>query len=178
MRLRLITGKAVKIIQIIETERLYLRQYEDDDFTSLYAIFSDPETMSYYPAPFSIQKTRDWIKRNQERYVTDGFGLWAICLKGTNEVIGDCGLVKQIIDNCVEVEIGYHILKRLWGKGFASEAANACKTYGFHQIGLKKMVSIIDPDNLASIRVAEKIGFTKESEVFIFNKTHLIYSSG
>jgi len=166
----------VKIIQIIETERLYLRQYEDDDFTSLYAIFSDPETMSYYPAPFSIQKTRDWIKRNQERYVTDGFGLWAICLKGTNEVIGDCGLVKQIIDNRVEVEIGYHIHKKLWGNGFASEAANACKTYGFHQLGLKKMVSIIDPDNLASIRVADKIGFTKESETYIFNKTHLIFS--
>lgn len=161
---------------ILETDRLYLRQYKNDDFSFLHAIFSDPETMEYYPAPFSIQKTNDWIERNQDRYKSDGFGLWAVCFKETNELIGDCGLVKQTIDGRVEVEIGYHINKRYWSKGFASEAANACKEYGFHHLGLMKLICIIAPGNLPSIRVAEKIGFTKEREAFIFNRTHFIYS--
>lgn len=74
------------------------------------------------------------------------------------------------------MEIGYHINKKYWSKGFASEAAMACKQYGFHHLGLQKLISIIDPNNLASIRVAEKIGFSKEREAFIFNKNHTIYA--
>jgi len=161
---------------VIETERLILREYEEADLDPLHRIFSDPETMKFYPAPFSLQKTRDWIKRNQERYRKDGFGLWAVCLKETNECIGDCGLVKQMVDDRIEVEIGYHINKQYWSKGYATEAAKACKAYGFSQLGLNKLISIIDPKNAPSIRVAEKIGFTKEKEVFIFGKNHAIYS--
>jgi ribosomal-protein-alanine N-acetyltransferase len=161
---------------ILETERLILREYEEADLDPLHRIFSDPETMKYYPAPFSLQKTQDWIKRNQERYRKDGFGLWAVCLKETNECIGDCGLVKQMVDDRIEVEIGYHINKQYWSKGYATEAAKACKAYGFNQLGLNKLISIIDPKNVPSIRVAEKIGFTKEKEAFIFGKNHVIYS--
>jgi [ribosomal protein S5]-alanine N-acetyltransferase len=97
-------------------------------------------------------------------------------LKETNELICDCGLVKQKVDGRTEVEIGYHINKKYWSKGFASEAAKGCKEYGFFQLGLNKEISIIDPRNIPSIRVAEKIGFTKEKESFIFNKNHYIYS--
>jgi ribosomal-protein-alanine N-acetyltransferase len=97
-------------------------------------------------------------------------------LKETGELIGDCGLVNQTIDGTIEVEIGYHINKKYWAKGFASEAARACKEYGFHHLGFKKLISIIDPRNIASIRVVEKIGFSKEKEAFIFNKTHFIYA--
>lgn len=161
---------------ILKTERLYLRQYRDEDIHSLHSIFSDTETMEYYPAPFSFEQTRNWIKRNQERYQEDGYGLWGICLKETNELIGDCGLVIQKMDGRTEVEIGYHINKKYWSKGFASEAAKGCKEYGFYQLGLNKLISIIDPRNIPSIRVAEKIGFTKEKESFIFNKNHYIYS--
>ena len=164
------------VVHILETERLYLRQYREEDIDSLHAIFSDPETMAYYPAPFSLEQTQNWVKKNQQRYKEDGFGLWGICLKETNELIGDCGLVKQIVDGKTEIEIGYHINKKYWSKGFASEAAKACKEYGFNELGFKKLISIIDPRNTPSIRVAEKIGFTKEKEVFIFGKDHNIYS--
>lgn len=94
---------------VIETDRIYLRCYKEDDFEGLHAIFSDPETMANYPAPFTIQETQNWIKRNEARYKNDGFGLWGVCLKATDELIGDCGLVKQTIDGTIEVEIGYHI---------------------------------------------------------------------
>lgn len=161
---------------ILETERLYLRQFEEEDADILQSIFSDAETMKYYPAPFSLQQTQDWIKRNQERYIKDGFGLWGVCLKETNELIGDCGLVKQIVDGETEIEIGYHINRKYWAKGYATEAAQGCKEYGFYQLGFDKLISIIDPENIASIRVAEKNGFTKEKESFIFDKIHSIYS--
>lgn len=161
---------------ILETERLYLRQYRKEDIHTLYSIFSDAETMEYYPAPFNLEQTQNWVKKNQERYQEDGYGLWGVCLKKTNELIGDCGLVKQIVDGRTEVEIGYHINKKYWLNGFATEAAKGCKEYGFYQLGLNKLISIIDPRNVPSIRVADKIGFTKEKESFIFDKNHYIYA--
>ncbi len=91
---------------IFNTKRLYLRQFEQGDLYSLHSIFSDVETMEYYPAPFTLEQTQNWIKRNQERYVEDYFGLWGICLKGNDELIGDCGLVKHIVDGKIEIEIG------------------------------------------------------------------------
>ena len=161
---------------ILETSRLLLRRYEAEDITSLYTIFSDPQMMEFYPAPFNFQQTQDWIGRNLDRYCNDGYGLWAVSLKDTYEFIGDCGLIKQKINDKTEIEIGYHISKKHWFKGYASEAARACKEHGFHQLGLDKLISIIDPRNIASIRVAEKIGFIKEKEVLIFKKNHFIYS--
>ncbi|SDY14712.1 Protein N-acetyltransferase, RimJ/RimL family [Evansella caseinilytica] len=161
---------------ICETERLILREYEKEDIAALHTIFSDEETMSYYPAPFSYEKTQQWVESNQKRYVRDGFGLWAVCLKESGDLIGDCGLVKQTVEGETEVEIGYHIHKNYWSKGYASEAARACKKYGFRELGLKKLISIIDPRNIPSMRVAEKIGFMKEKEAFVFNKQHLIFS--
>ncbi|MFL1677299.1 GNAT family N-acetyltransferase [Paenibacillus dendritiformis] len=162
---------------IIETPRLFLRPFDDEDATSLHPVFSDPETMaSYYPAPFSYQQTQAWIQRNQARYANDGYGLWAVCLKDTGQVIGDCGLINQNVDDKTEVEIGYHLNKAYWSKGYASEAAAACKEYGFNRLRLNRLISIIAPQNAASIRVAERIGFSKEKEAFIFGKSHYIFS--
>lgn len=161
---------------IIETKRLSLRPFTMDDLSSLHSIFSDPETMAYYPAPFSEEQTKSWIKRNLERYQVDGFGLWGVLLKENNQLIGDCGLVKQTITGKTYVEIGYHINKIEWSKDYATEAAMSCMDYGFNTLGLNKLISIIDPKNHPSIRVAEKIGFTKEQDLFVFNKIHSIYS--
>ena len=161
---------------IIETKRLILRPFTIDDLSSLHSIFSDAETMAYYPAPFNVEQTKSWIKRNLERYQVDGFGLWGVVLKENNQLIGDCGLVNQTVAGKTEVEIGYHINKNFWSKGFATEAAKSCMEYGFHTLGLNKLISIIDPKNHPSIRVAEKIGFTKQQDLYIFNKNHSIYS--
>ncbi len=161
---------------ILETARLYLRKFAEGDIHTLHPIFSDEKTMRYYPAPFSIYQTKDWVKKNLERYEKDGYGLWGVCLKETDELIGDCGLVKQLVEGKAVVEIGYHIKREHWSKGYATEAAGACKDFGFNQLKLTKLISIIDPQNLPSIRVAEKIGFQKEREAFIFNKDHIIYS--
>ncbi|MCR6112515.1 GNAT family N-acetyltransferase [Bacillus sp. A301a_S52] len=161
---------------MIETKRLLIRPFVSDDQPALYAIFSDKETMTYYPSPFNVAKTRSWIERNQQRYVEDGFGLWAVVLKETNEVIGDCGLVLQTVGGTIEVEIGYHISKHYWGKGYATEAATACQHYGVSTLKLSRLISIIDPANIPSVRVAEKTGLTFEKEAYVFQKWHHIYA--
>ena len=78
---------------VLETKRLLLREMKPDDFQALFLVFGDPETMWHYPYTFDGQHVRDWIERNMNRYRKDGFGLWAVCLKETGELIGDCGLV-------------------------------------------------------------------------------------
>ena len=93
----------------IETQRLVLREMMEADFDALYKVLGDPEIMQHYPCPFDEHRVRNWIQRNIERYQTFGFGLWAVCLKDTGEVIGDCGLTMQIIDGQIKPEIGYHI---------------------------------------------------------------------
>jgi RimJ/RimL family protein N-acetyltransferase len=143
---------------ILETSRLILRKMTRNDEESLLKVFSDPKTMQFYPHPFNRQMTQAWIERNMQRYSQDGFGLWAIVLKERGECIGDCGLVVQRIDSIQEVEIGYHVRRDLWGKGFATEAAQGCIEYGFNHLGFKKLISLIHPANSASCRVAEKNG--------------------
>ena len=100
---------------MIETERLILRNYTMDDFTALYEIVSDAETMQHYPAPFDEEKTRGWIKWNLENYEKYGFGLWAVVLKENGEFIGDCGITIQNIDGELLPEIGYTFIKNTGG---------------------------------------------------------------
>ncbi|MEO0408027.1 MAG: GNAT family N-acetyltransferase [Cyanobacteria bacterium P01_A01_bin.135] len=157
-----------------QTERLVLRQMSLADTNELLAVFSDEETMQFYPAPFDRQMTQAWIERNRRRYIQDGFGLWALILKQTGDVIGDCGLVCQAVEGKEAVEIGYHIRRDLWGQGLAGEAAQACRDYGFNQLDLNHLVSLIHPNNTASRRVAEKIGMALvEETVWRGNRTCL-----
>ena len=94
---------------VIETERLLLREMNHDDFQALYKVLADSEIMQHYPYAFDENRVRNWIERNIERYRVFGFGLWAVCLKATGEMIGDCGLTMQLIKGEIKPEIGYHI---------------------------------------------------------------------
>jgi [ribosomal protein S5]-alanine N-acetyltransferase len=164
--------------QIIETSRLVLREFTLDDADSLARVLSDAETMRFYPAPFDRTGVESWISRNIGRYEKDGFGLWAAVLKSSDEVIGDCGLTVQNVDGISEVEIGYHTRRDLWGQGFASEAARACRDFGFERLTVDRLISIIRPANLASRRVAEKNGMNVVKEVMWANLPHVIYAIG
>ena len=115
---------------ILETERLLLREFVPGDVDALAAVISDPETMRFYPQPRDRAGVESWIERNRRRYRDDGHGLWAMILKSSGEVIGDCGLTRQTVDGVDEIEIGYHVRRDLWGRGFAPEAAGVCRDYG------------------------------------------------
>jgi len=143
---------------IIQTERLALRQMTEDDFDALYAVLADSDIMEHYPYTFDETQVRNWIARNMERYRTDGFGLWAVVLKETGEMIGDCGLTMQPINGNMLPEVGYHISKDHQRKGYASEAASACVAYAFEQCGFPAVYSYMKYTNIPSAAVAQKCG--------------------
>ena len=110
-----------------------------------------------------------------KRYARDGFGQWAVVRKSDGSCIGECGICAQEVDGSREYEISYRLRRDCWGQGLATEAAQACRDYGFKQIGLTRMISIIEPGNAASIRVANKMGMTLEKTASFHNIAALIY---
>jgi [ribosomal protein S5]-alanine N-acetyltransferase len=151
---------------VIETARLRLRKFTLGDVPALHAVLGDPIAMQWYPAAFDRDGVEAWIRRNVDRYRRDGHGLWAMVLKSSDEVIGDCGCVIQEVEDKPEVEIGYHVRRDLWGNGYATEAARSCMDYAFDTLGAPRVVSMIRPENLNSRRVAEKNGLTCEKIIF------------
>ncbi len=149
---------------MIETERLKLREYTFDDFDSLYEILSDEETMEHYPKPFDEQKVRWWIQWNIENYAKYGFGLWAVVLKETGEMIGDCGITIQNIDGELLPEIGYHIHKKYWRKGLGSEAARAVRDWAFENTKYDCLYSYMKYTNIGSYSTAIANGMKKVKE--------------
>ena len=149
---------------MIETERLLLRPYTLSDFDSLYEILSDPETMQHYPAPYDAEKTRNWITWNLDNYEKYGFGLWAVVLKETGEFIGDCGITLQTIDGEILPEIGYHIHKKYWRRGFAKEAARAVRDWGFRNTQYDIFYSYMKYTNIGSWSTALANGMKKVKE--------------
>ena len=149
---------------IVETERLFLREMEMGDYDALYQVLADSDNMQHYPYAFDETRVRNWIKRNMERYCKDGFGLWAVCLKDTGEVIGDCGLTLQDIEGEILPEIGYHIRRGCQCRGYAKEAASAVRDWAFKNTDYPALYSYCKYTNIASIRTAEAIGMQFDRE--------------
>jgi [ribosomal protein S5]-alanine N-acetyltransferase len=161
---------------VIETERLLLRHMTLEDTQPLLRIWGSPEAMRLFPGTWNFDDMRTAIERNIERYERDGHGLYAVVLKTSGDVAGDCGLVKQDINGSMELEVGYHMRPDLWGRGLATEAPRGCMNYAFETLRTKRLVSMIRPENIASRRVAEKNGLKLERTVFWRGYQHCIYS--
>jgi RimJ/RimL family protein N-acetyltransferase len=159
-------------MQILETDRLVLRQLTRDDTDDLYEILSDPEAMRYYPAPFTREQTIGWIDWNLRNYTQYSFGLWAVVRKDDGLVLGDCGLTMQPVEGQQEVEIGYHLKRAVWGNGYATEAALACRDYALTVFNAPRVVSIVHPQNMPSRRVAARVHTTLRE--FLWVKTQSI----
>lgn len=114
---------------ILETERLYLREMEQTDFEDLCKILQDEDTMYAYEGAFSNNEVHEWLDRQIARYQKWGFGLWAVVLKETDEMIGQCGLTMQPWKETEVLEIGYLFQRSYWHNGYAIESAKACKKY-------------------------------------------------
>ena len=149
---------------IFETERLFLREMEQNDFDALYLVLADPAIMQHYPYSFDEERVRAWIDRNMSRYAKDGFGLWAVCLKETGEMIGDCGLTLQNIDGEMLPEIGYHIRANCQRKGYAREAAKATMDWAFNNTSYPALYSYCKYTNIPSQKTAESIGMHFDRE--------------
>lgn len=145
-------------MKIIETERLYLRELLISDKNELRKVLSDSQSMQFYPHPFSDDEVENWIQWNIENYRKYRHGLWAVILKEGEVFVGDCGITMQNIDGEIVPEIGFHIIPDYCKQGYASEAAFACIEYAFRDLHYPKVFSYTTIRNIASQKVAEKIG--------------------
>jgi len=161
---------------ILESPRLQLREFTPEDADALAQVLSDPETMRYYPAPYDRAGVEQWIERNRQRYQSDGVGLWAIELTKTQELIGDCGIIRQQVEGEPLYEIGYHLRRDFWGQGLATEAAIACRDWAFANLKTDRLISLIRPENLPSRRVAARVGMIVWKEVNWRGLPHCVYS--
>lgn len=153
-------------MKILETPRLFLRQFVLKDLVDLFSFYSDPEVVQYIPdAPRTYAETREeleWFMNGHPEHPE--LGLWATIYKETEQFIGRCGLLPWTIDGQHEVEVAFGLSKAYWGKGLATEAAQSLVCYGFDHLHLSRLICVIDHANKASIHVAAKIGMTLEKE--------------
>jgi len=144
---------------LIETIRLIIREMVQSDYDALCGILCDEEVMrAAYESAFNLEETQNWLNRHLKRYEEFGFGLWAVVLKETNEMIGQCGLTMQGWREKEILEIGFLFQKAYWHKGYATEAAIACKEYAFSVLNANRVYSIIRDTNVAAQKVAVRNG--------------------
>lgn len=129
-----------------------------DDFDSLYKVLADSDIMQHYPYIFDEKRVVAWIQKNIERYKIFGFGLWAVCLKKTGEMIGDCGITMQMIGGTIKPEIGYHIRADHQRKGYVKEAASAVRDWTFENTPFNMIFSYMKYTNVASANSAMSWG--------------------
>ena len=150
----------------LDTERLTTRFLTQGDRHLWAKFLGDKECIEFFPkADFKTPSDRAefWIDKQINRYKENRYGLQALINKSTGEFIGQCGLLLQDVDGVKELEVGYHIFKNHWGKGYASEAAKFFKDYGFKNKQAESIISIIHPDNVRSQNVAIKNGMQNEN---------------
>ncbi|MEG0942223.1 MAG: GNAT family N-acetyltransferase [Angelakisella sp.] len=165
---------------ILETERLYLREMEQADYMALCKILQDKDVMYAYEHAFSDAEAQEWLDKQMKRYRDYGFGLWAVVLKETDEIIGQCGLTMQEYNNSQVLEVGYLFQKAFWHMGYAGEAAIACKKYAFETLHADEVFSIIRDNNIPSQNVARKNGMTVKDRFvkhyYGVDMPHLVFS--
>ena len=152
---------------VIETPRLQLREMTPADRPALCRILQDSEVMYAYNGPFSDEEVDEWLERQFARYRQYGYGLWAVVLKATGEMIGQCGLTLQQWNGREMLEAGYLFQRSHWHQGYATEAARACMDYAFGTLNSPLVCSIIRDNNLPSQQVALRNGMTRQAGVMI-----------
>ncbi|MEO8446025.1 MAG: GNAT family N-acetyltransferase [bacterium] len=163
-------------MKIIETERMYLREFTKDDIEEMSVIYSDEDVMRYIGKGGRADKKQTGLMLESfiKSYEENGFGLFAVIEKGSDEIVGHCGFSKL---NNGDVEIAYLFSKKCWGKGMATEAAGATLRYGFSQLKLAKIVALAYPQNLPSVNVIQKIGLKSEDDREFFGVNFRYFSS-
>lgn len=155
-------GKSMEETDVfVETQRLILRKMVSSDYDSLCKILQDEAVMYAYEGAFTDEEVHTWLERQLKRYREDGFGLCAVILKENGEMIGQCGLTMQDTPDKRVPEIGYLFQKKYWHKGYASEAAQACKEYAFQVLKMEEVFSIIRDSNIPSQNVAKRNGMVQ-----------------
>lgn len=145
-----------------DTERLSFTEMTPGDLDDMAAMLGDPDVMRHYPRPLTRAEALGWINWNRGLYRQVGHGLWVIRSRDTGAFVGDCGLTPQRVQGVVRTEVGYHVRRDRQGRGYAVEAAAACREHARRVLGVHRLIAIIVVDNVPSQRVAERIGLRFE----------------
>lgn len=164
----------------LETKRMILRKIQKEDTEALQKILGDPQIMYAWEHGFTAEEVQNWIDENLRRYQEDGFSFLAAVEKQSGKFIGVMGPLKEEIEGKTYFGVAYIVDKQHWGKGYSAEGISACIEYVFTELGAEKVTAQIRPENIASRRVAEKLGMKQEGS-FIRNycgkeMPHLLYS--
>ena len=163
--------------RMIETARLVLRPMRAEDAGPLLRVFADPAVMAAFDAaPFDRMAMERWVGRNLDHQARHGYGHFTVVHKADGLVIGDCGLECMEVEGLPEVELGYDLRSDYWGLGLATEAASAVRDHAFRQLRLPRLISLIRQGNLASRRVAEKIGMVHASYLTSHGRAYWRYA--
>ncbi|BAY93540.1 MULTISPECIES: GNAT family N-acetyltransferase [unclassified Tolypothrix] len=157
----------------IETLRLRLRHLTLADFDDLFRIYSDAEIMKYL-VPRTAEQTQTSLYRHIKQWEENNFGMWAVIHKETGKIIGRCGL--GYLADTPEVELGYVFDKSFWNMGIATEASQATLKYGFWEVKLDRIVAIAHPENIASVRVIEKLGMNYQKHTSYYGHDVVYYT--
>jgi ribosomal-protein-alanine N-acetyltransferase len=164
---------------VLETERLILRPISNDDLAATHRVFDDPAVRRYLwdDRPVSLEATASVVQTSTRDFSERGVGLFGVRLRGAEELVGLCGLRWE--DGIGDMEIIYCLLPELWGRGLATEAAEACLRFAFEEARLERVMAGADEANAASLRIIEKLGMrfvgrilpaAPEAPYFVFNR--------
>ena len=160
----------------IRTERLGLRPFQQSDLNALAELMANADFMRFSLGPLSRAKAAEFLKRIQARDRAGEPSQFAVIFHATGKLIGFCGFFGQNVDGVERIEIGYRLHPDYWGQGIATEAARAVRDHAFQVLKLNQIISLIHPDNIASIRVAEKNGMIVEKETVFRGFPTLVYA--
>lgn len=161
---------------VLETERLSLSEMSLEDLDFVASMLADPLVMRHYPKCYTRDEARGWIERQRARYASHGHGLWIVIEKASGTPVGQVGLVPQNLDGVWEDEVGYLIASAYWRRGFAFEAARACRDHGLVTLGRERVISLIRPVNEPSRAVARKLGMTPVRATTCWDLEHLVFA--
>lgn len=157
----------------LTTKRLIIRYLRPKDEEPLLRVFGDPEVMRFGDGVQSREWIHNWLQESLHQYEERDYGPYAVTQAESQELLGYCGLFYfPDVNGQPEIEIGYRFARVAWGKGYATEAAIAVKEYAFSSLGIQRLIAVIDPSNIASVRVAKKLGMKYEHDVMFEGYTH------
>ena len=163
-------------IPVLQTERLILRSYQESDLNAYYEMMADPDITRYLVPGHPMSPREAWrsIAGMAGHWGLRGHGQWALEEKESGEFVGRCGIIEP--EGWPAKEIGWVLHPKAWGKGYATEAAEAALGYAFKTMRLEKIISLIQPGNDGSVAVAKRIGETLEERITIYDKEADVYS--
>lgn len=160
---------------IVNTERLYLEKIKDKHFDDLYSLLSNKDVQKHFPSTLNLKETKDFYDKLQKRYRDDGYCFLAVIRKRDDVFLGICGLLKQEIESEFQMEIGYRFLNQYWGNGYATEAVKGCVQYVKDKKIFESLIILSVPENIPSIKVAKRSGFTYLHNTIFQDVAHEIY---